>query len=490
MTNLPDPVLTQPQPSLELPLIMTAAGPMPTPPATIRQLLIQIVSGINPGYTVLPAGLIEDISSTIVAALSLMDQARIETINSVSPLGANPFTLSQLGQIYGVMQGIGSNATVDVQFYAEDDDGNPLAGFTIPVGVIVSDGTNQYTLLEGTVTQTTGFSDTVTALANQYGTWAIPAGSVNQIVSQIPMNYTVTVSNPQAGFTATGPQSATAFRAQVLQAGLAASQGMGRYLKTLLGNVPGIQPNLVSVRQQTGGGWEIIVGGGDEYAVGDAILRSMIDTSTLTGSVMLVTAFTEANPGVATVDLNLTGFTSGKQITIAGATPNAYNGTFTITLLTNTTFSIGVDTTSFGAYVGGGVVTPNPRNVLVSINDYPDTYNVPIVIPPQQTVTMTVTWNTTAPGFTGAEAIAQTVPAALVAYVNAIAVGQPMILYQLQQVFASAVSAILPSYLLTSLTFVVVIDGVEVSPADGGIIAGDPESYFFMVATGVTVTQG
>jgi hypothetical protein len=41
------------------------------------------------------------------------------------------------------------------------------------------------------------------------------------------------------------------------------------------------------------------------------------------------------------------------------------------------------------------------------------------------------------------------------------------------------------------MAFTVSIDGVEVDPEAGtGIIAGDPESYFIIATTDITITQG
>ena len=263
-------------------------------------------------------------------------------------------------------------------------------------------------------------------------------------------------------------------------------------MKTLLQNVIGVQPRLVSVRQQTGGGWEIIVGGGDQDQVANAIYSSLFDISTLVGSIMSITGITNANPGVVTTLLNY-GLPTGTVINISGVVGmSGINSTpLTITVITETTFSIGIDTTSSGSYVSGGVVTPNPRNVVVAIQDYPDIYDVPFVIPPQQTVTIALTWNTTATSFTGAAAVAQLGNPALVDYVNGVPVGAPMNLFELQVAFQNSISSILAPQFLTRMVFSVSINGVGVSPEAGtGIIAGDPESYFLTTSTDITITQG
>ena len=66
-----------------------------------------------------------------------------------------------------------------------------------------------------------------------------------------------------------------------------------------------------------------------------------------------------------------------------------------------------------------------------------------------------------------------------------------MNLFQMQEVFQQAVSSIVPTNLLTRLIFAVSINGISTAPATGtGIIAGDPESYFFALSNNIVVNQG
>ena len=107
------PPLPGPNP-LVYPVVMTMAGVLPTPPATLLAQLIQLVTfgtdptgaqvmQPDPGYTAgLPGSLIEDISSTDTAACVLMDLARVELINSMTPFGCNAFILNLLGQMFGI----------------------------------------------------------------------------------------------------------------------------------------------------------------------------------------------------------------------------------------------------------------------------------------------------------------------------------------------------------------------------------------------------
>lgn len=471
----------------DLPVIMTAAGPVPTPPADIRSLLLAKVAAVNPGYTAnLPGSLIEDISSTDVAAIALMDQARVEMINSLTPYGANDFLLMLLGTVYGVPVGSVTNTSAFVVF-----SGPP--GFVIAQGFTVSDGAHQYSASEGGVIGGSGQTPPLFCVGTVSGAWAVPANTIIQIATSLPPGITVTVTNPLAGTPSPGAETADSYRARVLTAGLAASQGMSRYMKTLLANVPGVQPRLISVRSPATGTWEVICGGGDPYQVGYAIYSALFDISNLVGSTINVTGITKASLGVVTTDLNHGLITGQANVFLAGVLgmTAANGGPYTVTVVDQKSFTFGVNTSGFGVYTSGGVVTPNSRNIVVNINDYPDTYAIPYVNPPAQTVAITLTWNTTAPFLVSAAAVQQQGTPALAAYVNALPAGVPMNLFELQDAFKEAVTSLVPAQLLTRMVFAVSINGVGVSPLSGtGIIAGDPESYFTTDSTQITITKG
>lgn len=76
------------------------------------------------------------------------------------------------------------------------------------------------------------------------------------------------------------------------------------------------------------------------------------------GYSVAVTAATNANPVVITTGIAHY-FTSGQQVSITGGTGTwvAINGTFTITVISPTTFSIPVDSTAFGALAGTVIAT-------------------------------------------------------------------------------------------------------------------------------------
>jgi hypothetical protein len=479
-----------------LPLVVTAAGAQPTPPTALLAQLIAAVSAQVPGYTAnLPGSLIEDISSTDVGALVIIDSARVETTNSLTPLTANAYVLSQLGQIYigpGSAPAVPTNTSVYVQFTAIDTlTSSPAPGLVIPRGFTVSDGTYQYVVQDGGVTASDGVTLPLFCQATIPGSWTVPSSSVSQIVTSAPTGIGLTCFNPEPGISGGPAETQEQYLARVLQAGMAIATGTSQLVKTLLAQVPGVQQRLISVVQQVGGGWEVICGGGDPYLTAGAINASGLDISTLVGSTLAITNITQTAPGVITTALNH-GYATGQRATASGIVGmtelNAV--TFTVTVINEKQFSIGIDTTGYLPYVSGGVLTPNPRNVTVNLSYPPDVYAVPFVNPPAQTVTMTVTYQTTAINFTSQGAVAQDTAPAIAAYVNAILVGGPISLLDLGTAFAEAwtqATGLDPS-LISSLTFEIFINGVETS-AVGQLILGDPESYMTATTAGITVLQ-
>jgi hypothetical protein len=399
---------------MTIPTIMTPQGLQPISPETLRAVLVAGVAATNPGYTSdLPGSLIEDIASTDVGALTTIDQARVDLINSVSPLGANAFLLPQLGQIYGTAKGKGSNTSAYVIFT-----GTP--GYTIDRGFTVSDGSHQYTVQDGAIIGTSGTTQPVYVLATVAGVWPVPATTIVNLVTSVPTGYGLTVTNPNAGTPGVlEGQTEEDYRAQVLQAGLATAQGVPSFLRKLLQSVSGVQARLISIRL-IGGKFEIIVGGGDPYEVAGAIFNGVCDVGSLVGST--------AHPG---------------------------------------------------------------RNVTVSVIDYPDSYPIVFVVPASQVAGVTLNWNTSSPNFVSDQAVSQLATPALVSYINSIPVGQPMNIFELQNVFQTAISGIVSPVLISRMVFAVTINGVPTPVETGtGLVPSDAESYFAASSGTVVITRG
>jgi hypothetical protein len=260
---------------------LTPAGRVNTPPATLNAALIAGATALSPGLSAdLPGALIEDIASTDTGAAVIIDQLVTELEDSFSPFAANPYILTELGQIYigqGSTSASASNTAAFVVFTG-------TVGFVISPGFVVGDGTNQYAVADGGIIQTGGTSGNVFVQALNVGSFPVPANTITTLVTSVPSSVTLSVNNPQPGTPGAPAQTEGQYRAQVLTAGLVAGTGTPNFLKTLLAAVPGVQMQLISVRPQTAG-WEIIVGGtGDALAIALAIFQSGIDTNTLVGS--------------------------------------------------------------------------------------------------------------------------------------------------------------------------------------------------------------
>lgn len=306
-------------PSFSLPVIITTAGVQPTPPATLNAQLIAYVAALQPGYTILPAGLIEDISSTDTGAMVFMDTARVETLNSLTPYGANEFLLQQLGAQAGVTMGLPSNTSVNVVF-----SGTP--GYVISPGFQVGDGTNTYQIVDGGVIGGGGSSPSLTAVAINSGSWAVPANTVTTALTSVPVSIGLTVTNPVAGIPGGSAETAQSYRSRVIQAGLASAQGMPSFIKTQLQQVSGVVSRLVAVQATLGVGLKILVGGGDNFEVANAILQSVFDPSALISSSL--------NPS-ANVSVSINDYPDTYTIVFV----NPVQTTVTLALTWNTTLS-------------------------------------------------------------------------------------------------------------------------------------------------------
>lgn len=265
-----------------MPLI-TSAGAIPTSVSDLNAALLAQAIKLAPGLTAnLPGALIEDLSSTATGALVVQDQAATDLVNSISPLTANEFILYELGEVYGVQRGIGSNTSVFVVF-----SGTP--GFVVNQGTVVSDGTHQYITQESAIISPPGpigQSAQVFCIASESGTWAVPENTVTSVITSIPPSFVVTCTNNVTGTPQSDPQTLPQYQAQVIQAGQAISTGTPTLVKTALQQVVGVQARLVAFRQ-TDGGWQVIVGGGDPYQVANAIFQSMFNINDLVGATTL-----------------------------------------------------------------------------------------------------------------------------------------------------------------------------------------------------------
>lgn len=465
---------------------MTPQGLQPASPTALRATLISLVAAAVPDYTAnLPGSLIEDISSTDVFALVESDSFLVDLVNSVTPYGANAFLLNQLGILYGVDKQPITNTSVYVIFT-----GPP--GYVVNQGFVVGDGTYQYICQTGAICGIDGSTLPIYCLATVPGAWEVLPNTVVQMLTSVPNNIPLTVTNPVSGIPSLSGEPISVFRERCFTAGLAASTGMGRYLKTLVGNIPGVQNRLIAV-QNDGDKFVVIVGGGDPYQVANAIWQADFNFLGLAGATIYIDGISNTNPIVITTTNNHNLVTGDVELItgVQGGMSNLNTNTYTITKISDQTFSIPVDGTVMGTYVSGGIVSPNPINQYVSISDFPDTYVIPYVIPPQEVVDIVVTWETDSPNFISPDAIAQAAVPEIIDYINSLPAGTtPINLNVLNKVFLDSVADILVGEYIIDLTFSISINGVGRTPQAGTqVIFGDPYSYFYTQNGQITIIR-
>ena len=400
----------------ELPVIYSEDGPKPLTAEELRKQVVDIATQLSPGITTeLPGSLIEDMVSTSVGALLVCDQARVDLINSCSPYGANVQLLNQLGEMYGVPRGAGTNTSVYVSFM-----GAP--GFVIPKGFTVGDGSYLYAVQRDTRIPYSGQTEPVYCLATSSGTWPVPAGSVTQIKTSVPDEFSVTCTNLTDGLPGAQEQDYTSYRYQVMQAGMRGVQGTPDCLRTELAGVSGVRENLISYRQASLGKWVAVVGGGDPYEVAHAIYRVVPDISTLTNDVV--------NPS-------------------------------------------------------GGEVEKKTIPIII----YPDTYQIPFVVPSSQNVVVLITWNTVSTSYISPEDIANAAQQNVADYINSIAIGQAINILQIQEVFLTSVADLLSPSQVSMISVQVGINGEIVVPEpDSSLIYGDTYGYFSTSVAQIQIT--
>jgi len=147
---------------------------------------------------------------------------------------------------------------------------------------------------------------------------------------------------------------------------------------------------------------------------------------------------------------------------------------------------------NWGPYMYGGTLSPNPINAFITVADFPDTYLIPYVIPPQERVSIVLTWRTDSPNYVSPDAIAQAAIPEIVDYINSLPAGTtPINLNVMNKVFLDAIQSILVGEYVIDIVWEIFINEIGVSPQLGTqVIFGDPYSYFYTENGKVQVLKG
>ncbi|GBQ07533.1 baseplate J/gp47 family protein [Saccharibacter floricola] len=460
------------------------SGVQPTDPQTLRDRLIATATTRSPGVTTdLPGTLTEDMASTAIGALAQIDQAKVDLINSVSPLNATPAFLDEFGEVYGVKRGAGANPSAYVTFT-----GPP--GLYLAAGFQVSDGIYTYETQENYTIPANGVLPQVYVLSLTEGTTIIPENSITTIVTGLAAGINLSVTNPVKGTAGTGSEKDSDYRARILQAGQRTAQGTPGFIRSCLLNVPNVLPRSIRVNVLQDRGYSIMVDGGDPNQIAGAIYTSCFDLPSLQPSINPIANATRANPCVIASELTH-GLTDGQTVTIAGETAmTSINGSFTASVIDASHFSIPVDTTNAPLYSGNGVLQTNPRDLAAFVSDGPDRYEVAFIRPLQQKVKLSIRWQTNNAGVVDDSIVTQAIAPQLSNYINSLTVGAPLSTLQMGTITEAALLQLLPGATIASLSFTVFLDGLLSSPPPNSvIIEGDPQSYFITSPDQITLER-
>jgi Baseplate J-like protein len=266
---------------------------------TIEQIYSDILSDAVAAYpsieSNMPAELISAIIQTSAKAVHSCATTAANAIFSFSPLSASNIAVSEIGAQLGVARSEFSRVSAYVTFYS-------APGVRVNSGSIVGDGTHTYYVADDGVIESSG-DTTLFVVALSDGSWATPAGSINQFLSSSPTPYTVSCSNSNDGFLPSGTESDDQYRGRVLLSLRSPAVSCVAYLKSLLYKV-GINPRLLSVNSNL---TAVYIGGTfDDYKVANAIFNSGLNTNIMVGTTSIVLA---DNP-----DLFLIKFTKGVAV--------------------------------------------------------------------------------------------------------------------------------------------------------------------------------
>lgn len=469
--------------------VLLNSGIEPTDPTTLRANLVDLATQLSPGLTTeLPGTLLSNIASTTIGALAQIDSAKVEAVNSVSPLNAPSTMLDDFGSIYGVFRGEGTNPSAYI-----DITGTP--GLFLAAGFQFTDNQYIFETQQNLTIPTSGVLPNIYVRANQTGDYIIPPFTITQPISAIASNATLEVTNPQYGSPGTGQESDENYRARILQAGQATCQGTPNFIRTCVQNVPNVIGRSVSVQVVRDGennpaGYSVQADGGDPMQVAGAIYESCFDLPNLKRSVNKIAGATQSNPCIISTILTH-GLKDGQDVVISDAQGmTAINGTFKATLIDASRFSIPLDMSGSAAYSGSGVLKTNPRDMTTTISDGRDHYDISFIRPLQQRVKVTCHWQTSALNIIDNDAAIQLCTPAIANYINSIQGGDPINMLQLGTVFEAAILQLIPQNLITELSFEVYLDDVLTPPRQNShIISGDPQSYFVTTADQITLVR-
>nr|MBW5853283.1 hypothetical protein [Yersinia enterocolitica]MBW5879483.1 hypothetical protein [Yersinia enterocolitica] len=126
----------------------------------------------------------------------------------------------------------------------------------------------------------------------------------------------------------------------------------------------------------------------------------------------------------------------------------------------------------------------------VSLTVSPDVYQIPYVIPTSQNVIVIITWNTVSESYVDPAGISLAVQQNVADYINAIEIGNPINLLQIQDIFRDSVKQLVDASLISMIDVQIGINGNIVSPTTGSsLVYGDTYAYFTTITSQIQVQK-
>jgi hypothetical protein len=183
-----------------------------------------------------------------------------------------------------------------------------------------------------------------------------------------------------------------------------------------------------------------------------------------------------AIPGVSPQQVAIQAATAGNwRVIVGGSTPDPF-------AIANAIYQgIPMISNLVGSAVSG------TRDTVVTIDDFPDGYDITWVTPVKQTLTVNLVWNATST-LASVAAISQLAQTAIINFVNATPCGAPVNQFAMEENVFDAVEQLVNTHLISVMDWTYKIDGVDTAPGAGtGIVEGDTEGYFVTDQANVTV---
>lgn len=254
---------------------ITDKGVIKDNPLQIREDIINKVVNNVPNFTSLPSGLDNNLIDESVILISQIQDMLVDTMNCISPAYANDFIIKQLGSAFGLEMKDRQLSKTTITF-----NGTPAT--FIPKGVKVKnvEGSQVFTTIENGIIQGNG-SINLTCEGEDYYTTPAKANTLTVLVNQIVGVDSCTNANDVAESTAT--ETIKEYRERFQLKAMANRTGTSATVQTNLLKVDGVVKRLLAVRgrqieeeSKKLAVVEVVVGGGDDYAVANAIFNSVM----------------------------------------------------------------------------------------------------------------------------------------------------------------------------------------------------------------------